>query len=149
MTVYVDADHAHYLVIRRFITGILVMLNNTPIRWIPMRQKTVETSPYGSELVASRIAKELILEVRYILGSLGVALDRPASMLEDNMTVNLNTTIPSSVLKKKNYAIAFHRVRKAIAAWKMRFEYVKSEENVSDVLTKPSSNEKFHDLMKM
>jgi hypothetical protein len=29
MTVYVDTDHAHDLVIRRSITGILVMLNNT------------------------------------------------------------------------------------------------------------------------
>jgi hypothetical protein len=32
MTVYVDADHAHDLVTRISITGILVMLNNTPIR---------------------------------------------------------------------------------------------------------------------
>jgi hypothetical protein len=56
MTVDVDADHAHDLVIRRSITGILVMLNNTPIRWISKRQKTVETSNYGSELVASSVA---------------------------------------------------------------------------------------------
>jgi hypothetical protein len=66
MTVYVDADHAHDLVTRRSITGILFMLNNTPIRWVSKRQKTVETSNYGSELVASRVATELILEVRYI-----------------------------------------------------------------------------------
>jgi hypothetical protein len=59
MTVYVDADHAHDLVTRRSITRILVMLNNTPIRWISKRQKTVETST-GSELVASRIATNLI-----------------------------------------------------------------------------------------
>jgi hypothetical protein len=31
MTVYVDADHAYDLVIRRSITRILVILNNTPI----------------------------------------------------------------------------------------------------------------------
>jgi hypothetical protein len=70
MTVYVDSDHAYDLVTRRFITGILVMLNNTPIRWISKRQKTVETSTYGSELVASRIATELILEIRYMIRSL-------------------------------------------------------------------------------
>jgi hypothetical protein len=70
MTVYVDDDHAHDLVIRRSITGILVMLMNTPIRWVSKRQKTVETSTYGSELVASRIATELILEFRYMLRSL-------------------------------------------------------------------------------
>jgi hypothetical protein len=77
MTVYVDADHAHDLGTRRSITGILVMLNNMPIRWVSKRQKTVETSTYGSELVASMVATELILEVRYMLRSLGVALDGP------------------------------------------------------------------------
>jgi hypothetical protein len=59
MTVYVDDDHAHDLVTRISITGILFMLNNTPIRWISKCQKTVETSTYGSELVSSRIDKEL------------------------------------------------------------------------------------------
>jgi hypothetical protein len=75
MTVYVDADHAHNLVTRRSMTGILVMLNNTPVRWFSKCQKTVETSNYGSELVDSRIATELILEIRYMLRLLGVALD--------------------------------------------------------------------------
>jgi hypothetical protein len=148
MTVYVDADHAHDLVTRRSITGILVVLNNTHIIWVSKRQKTVETSTHGSELVASRVATELILEVRYMLRSLGVALDGPALMLGDNITVVFNTTVPSSVLKKKHNAIAYHRVREAIATRIMRFAYIKSEENVSDVLTKPLSNEKFDYLMK-
>jgi hypothetical protein len=64
MTVYVDADHAHDLVTRRSITGILVMLNNTPIIWVSKRQKIVERSTYGSELVGSSIATELIVHVR-------------------------------------------------------------------------------------
>jgi hypothetical protein len=108
----------------------------------------LEASTYGSELVASRIATEVILEVRYMLRSLGVALDGPALMLGDNMSLVLNTTVPSSVLKKKHNTIAYHRVRDTIAARIMRFAYIKSEENVSDVLTISLSNEKFHYLMK-
>jgi hypothetical protein len=76
----VDDDAEYDLVTRRSITGIFVLLNNTPIRWISKRQKTVETSTYGSELVAFRIATELILEIRYMLRSLGVSLDGPALM---------------------------------------------------------------------
>jgi hypothetical protein len=110
MTVYVGADHAHDLVTRRSITGILVMLNNTPIRWISKRQKTVETSSYGSELVASMIATELFLEARYLIWSLEVALDGSGLMLEDNMSLVVNTTVPSSVLKKNHNAIAYHCV---------------------------------------
>jgi hypothetical protein len=143
MTVYVDADLAHDLVTRKSITGILVMLNNTPIRWISKRQKTVETSTYGSELVASRVATESILEVRYMLRSLGVALDGRAFILDDNMSGILNTTVPSSVLKKEHNTIAYHPVRETIEARIMRFAYIKSEENVSDILTKPLRNENF------
>jgi hypothetical protein len=69
-------------------------------------------------------------------------------MLGDNMSVVLNTTVPSSVLKKKHYAIAYHRVREAIPARIMRFAYIKSEENVIDVLEKPLIDKKFHYLMK-
>ena len=56
MTVYVDADHAHDLVTRRSITGILVMLNNTPVRWVSKRQKTVETSIRVSSVKDRNIA---------------------------------------------------------------------------------------------
>ena len=85
-----------------------MMLNNTPIRWVSKRQKTVETSTYGSELVVSRIATELILGDRFMLRLLGVALDGPTLMLGDNMSVVLNTEVPPSVLKKKHNAIAYH-----------------------------------------
>jgi hypothetical protein len=71
-----------------------------------------------------------------------VALDGPALMIGDNMSVVLNTIVPSSVLKKKYNAFAYQRVREAIAATIVRFAYIKSEENVCDVLTKPLSNEK-------
>jgi hypothetical protein len=83
-----------------------------------------------------------------MLRSLGVDFDGPTLMLGDNMSVVLNTSVPSSVLKKKYNAIAYHRVREAIAAKVMRFACVKSDENVSDILTKPLSNEKFHYLVK-
>jgi hypothetical protein len=59
ITIMVDADHAHCEVTRRSVTGILVFINSTPIRWYSKMQKTVETSTYGSELVAARIATEL------------------------------------------------------------------------------------------
>jgi hypothetical protein len=75
LTVYVDADHARNKVSRRSVTGIIMLLNNTPLVWISKRQKTVETSTYGSELVAARIAIDLIIEMRYKLRLLGVRLE--------------------------------------------------------------------------
>jgi hypothetical protein len=50
-----------------------------------------------------------------------VAMYEPALMLGDNMSAVLKNTVPSSVLKKKNNAIAYHRVREAISTIIMRF----------------------------
>ena len=61
--VYVDANHAHDQVTRRSVTGIIVFVNNTPVRWISKRQKTVKSSTYGPELVAARIATEPTMEL--------------------------------------------------------------------------------------
>ena len=57
---FVDADHARNKVTRRSHTGILIFLNRSPFVWYSKCQNTVEISPFGSEIVALRIATELI-----------------------------------------------------------------------------------------
>jgi hypothetical protein len=114
MTAYVDAYHTHDILTRRFVTGILSILNNTQIRRVSKYQIAVETSTHVSELVPSRIATELILEVRFILRSLGVDLDGPKLMQVDNMSMVLNALVPSSVLKKNHNTITYHHLREAI-----------------------------------
>jgi hypothetical protein len=124
------------------------MVNNMPIRWICKRQKTVETSTYGSELVAGRMAIDLIMAIRYELRMIGVPLDGPALLLGDNMSVVLNTTVPSSVLKKKHCACAYHQIWESIAGSAVRFaSYVSSKRNLADLLTKPLSRAAFFPLV--
>ena len=148
ITCYVDADHAHCQVTRRSVTGIVLFVNNMPIRWFSKKQSTVETSTYGSELVAARIAVELILEVRYALRMLGVPINEPALLLGDNMSVVLNTTMPSSILKKKHNAICYHRVREACVASIVRFAHIPSTKKIADICTKSLGKTTFYMLMK-
>ena len=147
ITVYVDADHARDKVTRRSVTGIILLLNNTPLVWISRRQKTVESSTYGSELVAARVAIDLIIEMRYKLRMLGVKLEKETMLVGDNMSVILNTTIPSSSLKKKHLACSYHRVREAIAGGFVLFGHILSERNLADIGTKPLGSLAFHRLI--
>jgi hypothetical protein len=112
ITCYVDADHAHDTITRQSVSAILSFINNTPIRWYSKWQKTVETLTYGSELIAARIATNIIIKIRYVLHMVGVPIDGPALFLGDNSSVVLNTLVPSSVLKKKHHHAcrAYHRV---------------------------------------
>ena len=147
ITVYVDADHARDKVTRRSVTGIVLLLGNTPIVWISKRQRTVETSTYGAELVAARIAVDLIVEMRYKLRMLGIKVENRTFMIGDNMSVVINTTIPSSGLRKKHLSCAYHRVREAIAGGFVIFGHIPSEKNLADINTKPLSNGAFHSLI--
>ena len=76
-------------------------------------------------------------------------VDGPALLLGDNQSVVLNTTVPSSVLKKKHNAVAFHRIHEAIAAGDIvRFVHINSEDNYADIANKSLGKVAFHWLIR-
>ena len=136
VSTFVDASHACNVLTRRSHTGILLFLNNALIRAFSKKQNTVESSTYGSELVALRIARDLIVEMRLKLRSIGVPLLGPANVFCDNQGVVKNTSIPESTLSKKHNSINYHVVREAVAAGILRVAKEDTETNLADVLTK-------------
>ena len=148
ITAYVDASHGCDLITRRSVTGILLCINKTPVKWYCKRQNTVESSTYGAELVAARIAVEMIMEFRYKLRMMGVTVEGPSVLLVDNEAVVKNTTLPSSTLKKKHNAIAYHRVREAVAAGIIKVAHVRSQMNMADILTKPLSPQSYYMILR-
>jgi hypothetical protein len=147
-TVFVDANLYHNHVSGRAVTGILMLLNKTPIDWYTKRQGCVETSTYGSEFVASRIATDKIVETRYMLRMLGVPLSGPAYMFGDNLAVVSSSTIPEHTLKKRHNALAYHRVREAVAAGIINYLHIEGKNNPADVLTKFLPGYMWYPLMK-
>ena len=135
-TTYVDANLMHDLVTGRSATGIIHMLNQTPIASFSKRQAQVETSTYGSEFMAARQATEQIMDLRYTLRSFGAPLDGPSWMFGDNQSVVTQSTLPHSTLSKRWNALSYHRVREAIAGGWIRFEHIAGTENPADILTK-------------
>ena len=57
-----DANLYHDLIMGRAVTGVLHLINGTPIDWYSKRQGTIETATYGAEFVAAHIATEQIMD---------------------------------------------------------------------------------------
>ena len=136
LTAFVDADHAGNKVTRRSQTGIIIFANMTPIAWLSKRQNTIESSTFGSEFIALKVASEMIDGLRYKLKMLGVPLEGATRVLCDNESVIKNGTFPESVLKKKHCSIAYHLVREHVAAQKILIYHERSSSNLADLLTK-------------
>ena len=75
-------------------------------------------------------------------------MEDSALLLGDNKSVVLNTTVSSSVLKKKHCAISYHQTREAVASGIVRFSHIDSIDNYSDILTKPLPAPTFNRLVK-
>ena len=65
-----------------------------------------------------------------------------------NKSVVLSTSLPSSTLKKKHNALAYHRVREAVAAGILKVSHIPGTENVADILTKPTDGPTFRKHLK-
>ena len=135
-TSYVDANLYHDLISGRSVSGILHLLNKTPIDWFSKLQTTVETATFGSEYVAARTCTEQIIDLRTTLRYLGIPLEGSSMMFGDNESVVNTASIPHSKLTKRHNALSYHKTRSAIAAGILRFHYVRSEDNPADILSK-------------
>ena len=135
-THYVDANLFHDILSGRSVTGVLHLINKTPIDWYSKKQATVETAIYGSEFVAARTCTEQIIDLRLTLRYLGVPIRIKCYMIGDNESVVNSASQPQAKLHKRHIFLSFHRVREAIAAGIMTFRYVPGSDNPADILTK-------------
>jgi hypothetical protein len=136
INLFYDASHANYHVTRCSTTGVIIFLQGTPILGYSKRQSTTETSTFGSEFVALKIATELLEGLRYRLRMIGIPLQGMCNTFCDNDSVVRNVTDPTSMLAKKHNALAYHKVRESVAAGTQRIHHEFGKFNLSDVLTK-------------
>ena len=131
-----DANLFHDALTERSVTGVLHMLNATPIDWYSKKQATVETATYGSEFVAARTCVEQIVDLRTTLRYLGVPVHERSYMFGDNESVVNSSSIPHAKLHKRHTALSFHRVREAVASKYMGFYFLPGTSNPADILSK-------------
>ena len=136
LTHYVDANLYHNVLNGRSVTGILHLINQTPIEWFTKKQPTVETATYGSEFMAARTCVEQTVDLRTTLRYMGVPILGCSYMFGDNDSVVNSSMRIDAKLHKRHTALSFHRVREAIAGDIVRFHWIESHRNPADILSK-------------
>ena len=87
--------------------------------------------------MAMKTATEYIRGLRYKLWMMGIPIIGPCLTYSDNNAVVTNSTLPDSVLKKKSNSFAYNFVRERAARDEWRCRYIPTDENPSDLRTKP------------
>jgi len=132
LTAYVDADFAGDIVTRRSTTGMIVCLDNMPIYWRSKLQTSVATRTAEAEIIALYDTTQETLYYRNILNNMNI-IQGPIDIFEDNQAAIAIMNRPE---KKTKMDSKYFKVQELIQENIINIKYVKSENNLSDLMTK-------------
>jgi hypothetical protein len=82
-------------------TGFVIYLKMAPLVWFSKHRTTVESSVFGTDIIAMKNGIETCCGLRYKLRMMGVTLGGPTYVYGDSISVFHENQHPESVLKKK------------------------------------------------
>ena len=144
---FVDSYHAGDKSDRRSRTGYMIFMNMAMINWHTKKQATVDGAVFGAECVAMKQGVEALRGIRLKQRMMGVKIDGPTYVYDDNMSFIHNTSKPESVLKKKSNSVCYHFVREAVAMREFLTTHVPTARNWADLLTNVLCGKKRQELV--
>ena len=107
ISIFVDPNHGHDKITGKSVTRNIMFVERTPIHWESKRQSSVQSLTFGAELISMKKDVEEAVTTRYYLRYMRVNLPKPSIIYSNNMSAIINSTDPSSRLKKKYLTLSY------------------------------------------
>ncbi len=145
-----DADNPENVMSR---TGFVIRYAGCPIGWCSKLQTEIALSTAEAEYIAlSQALREvipLITLVEELAEIFPLYINKPdffCKVWEDNQSCIAMTETDKFTPRTKHIALKYHHFRSFVDSKRIRIEYVRSEDQLADILTKPLPDGQFHTL---
>ena len=130
-----NSDYAGDLESRRSVTGYLVYVNGCPVAWRSRQQKVTSLSSCESEYYAiTEVATEMMY-IKQIFDFLEIEVELPMTIKCDNQGAVFLAKNETST-HTKHVDVRYHFIRELVEQGVIRLEYINTESNTADALTK-------------
>eukprot|EP00961_Rhodomonas_salina_P232845 3146149-Rhodomonas_salina.1 len=136
LQVYADTSDADCKLTSRSTGGFIVFINCAAVSWKSCRLPLVTLSSAESEYVQITMACQEILFLRELMEKLGYG-QKVTVVFEDNQAAIALCNNPVFHQRTRHIRRRYHFVRQCVEDREIYIAYVKSEDNVADMLTKP------------
>lgn len=140
---YVDADWASDINDRRSITGYVFVLANGAVSWSSKKQTSVALSSTEAEYMAASAATKEAIWIRTLIRELNmIPSPKPTLLLLDNqsaMSLAKNSVFHD---RTKHISIRHHFIREQLEMGEVAVDYISTNAQVADILTKGLTREK-------
>ena len=143
---YTDNDHGGVLVLRRSTTGIGFFLGNNLVTWTSQKQKVVALSTCEAEYVAAAVgACQGVWLSRLIADLMGRDVQKFRLLVDNKSAIELSKS-PVFHERSKHIDTWFHYIRECIANGQVDVDYVRTDNQLADILTKALGMIRFVEL---
>lgn len=143
-----DADWGSDLDKRRSCTGSVVKLSNAAISWISKRQPIVALSTTEAEYIALSSTVREILWIKQLNEELRKSVEKPIVIFCDNQSTIKLSKLDAYRPRSKHIDIRYHHIREIVENEVIDIQYINTENNTADILTKAVNINKQADLTK-
>ena len=144
---YTDADRAGCLDDRRSTSGYCTIVGGNLVTWRSKKQPVVALSSAAAEYRAMARGVRELLWIRLLLTELGLALATPMKLHCDSKAAIAIAHDPVQHDRTKHIEIDRHFIKEKINNDIISIQFVKSEDQVADILTKGLGGKMLHPLM--
>jgi hypothetical protein len=142
LTVYTDADYANDTEDRKSVSGYVTLLDGATVSYGSRKQGINALSTMDAEYYAMHEGTKDIQWLKKLCEELRIKYETPR-LLSDNMAAIYLSEKPGKHHHVKHIENKYHYVRSLVQDKKLRTEYINTEEQVADVMTKALARVKF------
>ena len=133
---FVDSDWGSDPTDRRSIGGYVFKLNGAPVTWHSKKQPTVALSSTEAEYMAATSTIQDSIWLAALLRDLGFPQTKPIPIYEDNQGCISLIKNATDHARTKHIDIKYHFIHEQVENKEVKFMWLPSPDNQSDILTK-------------
>ena len=141
---YTDADFANDRSDQISVSGYVFTAFGTPVSWSSKKQKEVATSTAEAEYTAIFHASQQAFWIRQFAEEIGYALTEPLRVYTDSTTALAIAKGTQAHTRSKHIDIRYHKIRERVTNKVIELVYVRSKDNLADIMTKQLSRSAHH-----
>lgn len=146
MTGYSDANFARDRDTRRLTTGYIFLYHGGHVIWASRRQRCTSLSTTEAEYVAGCESSKEDVWIDRLLKEIRQDKTLPITLLCDKQSAIRLARNPEFHQRTKNVQIKYHFIREQLKNGIIDLQYIGTENQLADILTKPLETNRFQSL---
>ncbi|KAM1770681.1 hypothetical protein ACFX11_045589 [Malus domestica] len=144
---YCDADWAGNAIDRKSTTGYCTFVGGNLVTWKSKKQTVIARSSAEAEYRAMAPTACELIWLKELLCDLGVFTAQPMTLFCNNQAAMHIASNPVFHERTKHIEVDCHYVREQVQSQVIQTHYVKSSDQLADILTKPLASHQFQRLL--